>query len=416
MPQTLERTRRASMGGQTIIANIIPLLGDVGEIRQILGITYDITERKRAEQELAIAKDRIVSDLEAMTRLHEISTIFVSQSDIHTVLDEIVGTAIAITHADMGNIQLFDANSGSLKIMAHHGFEQPYLDYWNSVNEGQGTCGTALGRRERVIVEDVTMSPIFVSTPALDVQLQAGVRAVQSTPLLSRSGNLLGMLSTHYRTMRRPEERDLQALDLLARLTADIIERKHADEELSRARDMLELRVEERTGELQRSNQELQKAKEAAEAATRAKAEFLANMSHEIRTPMNAVIGMTELLLDEPLTPEQRDNLETIRINGDALLTIINDILDFSKMESDKVVLEDQPFNLRSCVEESLDLVAVKASEKGLNLAYAIDKEVPDTIIGDPGRLRQVLANLLSNAVKFTDEGEVTISVSSQQT
>ena len=138
-------------------------------------------------------------------------------------------------------------------------------------------------------------------------------------------------------------------------------------------------------------------------------------MSHEIRTPMNSIIGFTELLLDEPLSPVQKDYLETIRINGDALLTIINDILDFSKMESDKLVLEDQPFNLRSCVEESLDLVSVKASEKGLNLAYTIDKGVPDTIIGDPGRVRQVLANLLSNAVKFTDVGEVTISVSSQQ-
>src|SRR5207249_2220946 len=163
--------------------------------------------------------------------------------------------------------------------------------------------------------------------------------------------------------------------------------------------------------QLIRKSKEFEEAKLKAEAANQAKSEFLANMSHEIRTPMNAILGMTELALTSDATPEQRRYLTTVKSSADALLQIIDDILDFSKIEAGKLDLHPTSFQLRDCLNDTLEVLAARAAEKDIELACQVANQVPDLVVGDANRLRQILMNLVGNAIKFTDKGEVFITV-----
>ena len=212
----------------TVIVNIRPLKNARGDVTGAINCFYDITSRKDTEEELR-------QSLEDVTRMQQLSTRLLQAGDFSLLLHEILDAATEITGAQMGNIQLLEGDV--LRITAQRGFETPFLAFFDAVPGDQAACGTALERGERVVVDDVLTSPIFVGTPALEVMVAAGARAVQSTPLVSRSGRVLGMFSTHYdRAPQQPTERALRLLDILARQAADLIEQKQSEEAL-RAKD-----------------------------------------------------------------------------------------------------------------------------------------------------------------------------------
>ena len=364
------------------------------------GLEEQVAERtkelRESERRLFRILEHSAADLKAMRRLNEVGTRCARDgNDRDACLQEILNVAIDISSADKGHIQLIEPGTNVLNKIAESGFDRPFTEF--SVDgDASSASSVALETQQRVVVEDVRQSALFVGSPSLSEMNKAGVRAVQSTPLVSSAGNVLGVISTHFSTTRRPTEQEMRLMDLLARQAADYLERK---------------RVEQEREELLAREHEL---RNTAEEANRLKDEFLAIMSHELRNPLNVILGYAELLLRSEeirAAAPLRRMADAVKRNAVAQSKLIRDLLDLSRLRSGKLELNRETVSPVVSIHNAIETVRLEAADKNIQ----IEVEAPEDAVfvrADPVRLEQVIWNLLNNAVKFTPrDGRIAVKL-----
>lgn len=333
----------------------------------------DVTERKRIEAELG-------AQLEDMRRLREMSTRLVEAADLQRMLEENLDATIALQRADFGNIQLHDATTGLLRIVAQQGFSDAFLEHFATVDRNEpSACGLALRAGERVIIEDVEQDPRCEVHRA--IAAREGYRAVQSTPICGHDGVAIGMLSTHFRKPHRPSDRELQLTDLYMRVAAELITRAQDEERVRAARDL-------------------------ANRANQAKSRFLATASHDLRQPLQTLSLLNGTLRRGSMDATSKEALAQQEQAITGMSRLINALLDISKLESGAIKPDPTDFTVSELFEELRREFAGLASNKGLRLEVTPSDE---SVHSDPSLVGQILRNLVSNAVKYTREGWVAL-------
>jgi signal transduction histidine kinase/ActR/RegA family two-component response regulator len=356
----------------------------VSSVRQ-----HELTEQaEQAAAALRESEERLAAELAATKALQEISIKMIQEGDVKALYEQILDAAIAVMLSNMASIQILDEGQDALRMLAFRGFGPEFGKIFElNGPDTRTSCSVARLVGHRVIVSDVETCDFIAGTPALEDHRKTGVRAAQSTPLISRSGLLLGMISTHWSQPHQPSEHDLRLMDILARQAADLIERKQVEAERERLLEQEQL------------------LRQTAEAHNRAKDEFLSVVSHELRGPLNSILGYTRLTRANPHNAELVARYaEIIERNAKTQQQMTEDLLDTARIISGKLKLEPAPADLRLVLEDALTVVQLAAEAKQIELAASLGDE-PVEIVGDAMRLQQVVWNLLQNAIKFTPAG-----------
>jgi len=361
-----------------------PLRSPDGDVYAVLAVSFDITERKRAEDERLQVETAIAADLSATQLLQDLSAKLVAAADLQVLYDEIVAAAIALTEADAGSLQVLDEATQELVLSAIQGIPPLIAEQCQRVKASANTpCGSALTVGQHTFTDfDVPESED--PDGSLRLHIQAGLRSAQSTPLMSRSGKPIGMVSTHWQEHHRPSDRQLRFLDLLARQAADLIEQRQT--------------VAEREQLL------------AREQATRTeddciKAALLAGLTYELRSPLNSILGWSKLLQRSDLDADTtQQGLQAIERHAKLQAELVEELLDVSRLFQGKLKLNAQSINLVSVIQAAMETVRLAAESKAIKLEASFEPN-PLLIQGDSTRLQKVIWHLLSNAVKFTPSG-----------